>query len=287
MSSVDTGIDPHPTGAAAALAAAHAAPHSLKLYGAWFCPFVQRVWITLAEKNIHYQYIEINPYVKEPHFMALNPHGLVPTLAIPATVTPDGKEHALYESNVVCQYLDEEFSDVNGSHSPSLFPHNAFERARCRLWIEHISNKIVPVWYRLMQHQPHSSYTSDEAMAAWKKGLIPLVKEMAPIQKGPWFLGEKFSMVDICLAPWAARLWLLEHYKQNMRGLHLEDESENNDDSWVYARWKAWLDAVINRKSVIATLSEKDMYVDVYRRYAEDKTQSEVGQATRKGERLP
>lgn len=36
----------------------------LKLYGSWFCPFVQRSWITLEEKKVEYQYIEIDPYAK-------------------------------------------------------------------------------------------------------------------------------------------------------------------------------------------------------------------------------
>ena len=52
MSTIDTNLHPQPTGAAAALAAAHSNPHPLKLYGGWFCPFVQRAWIVLAEKKI-------------------------------------------------------------------------------------------------------------------------------------------------------------------------------------------------------------------------------------------
>lgn len=49
-------------------------PHSL------FQPFVQRVWIALEEKGIPYEYKEVNPYKKEPHFLKINPKGLVPAL---------------------------------------------------------------------------------------------------------------------------------------------------------------------------------------------------------------
>jgi glutathione S-transferase len=68
--------------------------HPLKLYGAWFCPFVQRAWIVLHEKDIPYQYVEINPYHKAPELLALNPRGLVPTLAVPThpTNSDNGKE---------------------------------------------------------------------------------------------------------------------------------------------------------------------------------------------------
>src|SRR3954464_5567770 len=50
MATIDTSLLPNPTGRAAALAAQHAGPQPLQLYGGWFCPFVQRAWIVLAEK---------------------------------------------------------------------------------------------------------------------------------------------------------------------------------------------------------------------------------------------
>ena len=31
-------------------------------YSSWFCPFAQRVWIALEEKQVAYDYVEINPY---------------------------------------------------------------------------------------------------------------------------------------------------------------------------------------------------------------------------------
>ncbi len=68
MASVDTTIESHASGLAAALVEAHSADHSPKLDGGWFCPFVQRAWIVLVEKEIQYQYVEINPYHKAPEF---------------------------------------------------------------------------------------------------------------------------------------------------------------------------------------------------------------------------
>ena len=45
-----------------------------------FCPFVQRVLLVLLEKEICFQYIEVNPYHKPQSLLDLNPRGLVPTL---------------------------------------------------------------------------------------------------------------------------------------------------------------------------------------------------------------
>lgn len=66
----DADLYPEATGLASATVKAHSAEHSLKLYSGWFCPFVQRAWITLEEKGIQYQYIEVNPYHKPEVFLS-------------------------------------------------------------------------------------------------------------------------------------------------------------------------------------------------------------------------
>jgi glutathione S-transferase len=275
MASIDTSLPPEPTGAAARLAAAHSTPSALKLYGGWFCPFVQRTWITLEEKGVtDYQYVEINPYRKEPEFLALNPRGLVPTLAVP--VDKEGKEQRpLYESLVVCEFLDEEY----GGDAERLMPKGTYERARARLWINHIATRIVPAWYKLMQHTPEKPFSLDDAREQLHKHLKAFAGEMA--DGGPWFYGEKFSLVDIALAPWAVRLWLIDHYKEGGTGIPESGE----DEAW--GRWRTWMKAVSERQSVKDTCSSEERYILAYKRYAEDKTHSEVGQATRQGGGLP
>jgi len=43
-------VHPKATGNAARLVAEHESEQPIILYAGWFCPFVQRVWITLEEK---------------------------------------------------------------------------------------------------------------------------------------------------------------------------------------------------------------------------------------------
>ncbi|KLU84677.1 glutathione transferase omega-1 [Magnaporthiopsis poae ATCC 64411] len=284
MSQVDTSIHEYATGRAAELVKAHAAEHPLKLYSGWFCPFVQRAWMVLEEKRIPYQYIEINPYHKSPEFLALNPRGLVPTLAVPRPAMRAGQQEQelkpLYESIVLCEYLDEAFAD-EAQHGPCLMPRDPYERARCRIWIDHISNKIVPSYYKLLQHTAEKPYSLDQARQELHDRIKTLVREMAPAEGGgtggsvgPWFLGGQFSLVDVSLAPWA-----------KSRGAQ-EGDSGDADGS-VWRRWRIWFDAVVNRPCVANTWSDDELYIAVYKRYAEDTTNSLVGQATRKGEKLP
>ncbi|KAK5636753.1 hypothetical protein RRF57_012465 [Xylaria bambusicola] len=282
MATVDTSLPAHPTGAAATLAASHASEHDLKLYGGWFCPFVQRAWIVLHEKDIPHQYIEINPYHKAPEFLALNPRGLVPTLAVP-TASSNGKAaKPLYESSIICEYLDEAYGD----DSAALLPRgkeNVYERARCRLWIEHVGSKIVPAFYKFLQHTPEKDYTIEEARENFLGHIKAFVKEMGDgANGGPWFLGDRFSLVDVMLAPWAKRMFLIDHYKPGGVGIPTAGEDEG-----VWKRWGVWFDAITQRKSVLETWSDDEMYIAAYKRYAEDTTQSEVAKATRKGGRLP
>ncbi|KAM5354264.1 hypothetical protein ACJ41O_000914 [Fusarium nematophilum] len=272
---VDTSVHPEPSGAAAGFAARHSDDHPLKLYGGWFCPFVQRSWITLHEKKVPHQYIEINPYKKEASFLAMNPRGLVPTLGVP--VDAEGKnQKPLFESNIICEYLDETYADES-KYGPRLLPEDAYERARCRLWIDHIGTRIIPAFYKLLQHTPDKAYSLDQAREELQAQIKTLVAEMDP--EGPWFLGSRFSLVDICLAPWAKRLFLIEHYKDGGHGI------PRSEGAW--ARWWKWHDATLGRESVKETWSADERYIEAYKRYADDTTNSLVGQATREGKRLP
>lgn len=95
LSASDTGkpnfqyVFPHATGEAQATVERHQQQSEIVLYGSWvtgllprshsesliktqFCPFTQRVWIALEERGISYQYVEINPFKKEPVSFATN-----------------------------------------------------------------------------------------------------------------------------------------------------------------------------------------------------------------------
>ncbi|RYO86420.1 hypothetical protein DL766_007389 [Monosporascus sp. MC13-8B] len=292
MASVDTSLPARTTGAAAVFATDHASEHPLKLYGGWFCPFVQRAWIVMHEKNIPHQYIEINPYKKAPEFLALNPRGLVPTLAVP--VAENGQvRKPLYESLVICEFLDEAFRDDvaavdsvrGGNHGKSLLPEDPYERARCRLWIDHISNKIIPAFYKFIQHTPDKDYSIEDVRSNLQAHIKTFVEEMRGVDEGPWFLGQRFSLVDVMLAPWAKRLFLIDYYKPG--GVGMPSEGQGGEDEEIWKRWRVWFEAITHRQSVKDTWSDDNMYIAAYKRYAEDTTQSEVGQATRKGEKLP
>ena len=107
---------------------------------------------------------------------------------------------------------------------------------------------------------------------------------MAPAENGPYFCGEQFTTVDIMLLPWVLRFSLvLKRYHD----FELPGKSEREGEEGVWERFAKWEDAALTRKSVQKTTSDPERYVGVYKRYAENTTQSEVAKATRAGKPLP
>lgn len=264
MGSVDTSIYNSTSGLAKDTSSTHASDQPLRLYSGWFCPFVQRAWITLQEKKIPYQYVEINPYHKEKSFLELNPRGLVPTLRVP--VGNEGKDaKPLYESTIICEYLDETYADKSKFGEP-LFPPDPYERARTRIWVDFVGSRVVPAFYRMLQHTPDKPYSVEEARKELLGHIKTITKEADP--DGPFFLGQSMSMVDVSIAPWMLRLFLIGHYKPGGLGIPADGEEKQ-----VWDRWTKWEKAVEGKRSVQETMSDRKQYIDVYKRYAEDLTQ--------------
>ncbi|CEJ54624.1 Putative Glutathione-S-transferase theta, GST [Penicillium brasilianum] len=277
----DSNLHPEATGPAKALVEQHRADQQLKLYAGWFCPFVQRVWLALEEKQIPYQYIEVNPYNKPESLLSLNPRGLVPTLSCPT----DPEPRPLYESTVILEYLEEAYP----SHKPHFLPQDPYERARARIWIDYVTSRIIPSFHRFLQYQPaegesaHSDAGLDKARREFLDHLKVWTREMH--SKGPYFLGSEVSLPDLVLAPWAVRLWVFDEFKTG--GLGVPAEGQGGLDEAVWNRWRKWVSALENRKSIQETTSEKEYYLPIYKRYADNTAQSELAKATRGGRGVP
>ncbi|KAJ6497564.1 glutathione-S-transferase [Mycena sanguinolenta] len=252
----DEQIFPHATGNAKLTVDAHQEPQELIFYSGWFCPYVQRSWICLEEKGIPYQYKEVNPYKKEKDFLDLNPKGLVPT------VQYQGK--ALYESLVLCEFFDEAYP----SHKPDILPGDAYTKAYARIWVDFVGKSCVPAFMRLIQAQ------EEEKRDLARTELYDALRKFAAQIKGPYFLGDRFSLVDVAIVPWITRDYIVAENRKYSR-------------EEVSAEWKRYADHVEQRESVLKTKSERDKYAEIYGRYLRDEAQSEAAKAIRSGRVIP
>ena len=232
------------------------------LYNAWFCPFAQRAWLSLLEKEVEFSYFEQDPYNKSPEWLAVNPKGLVPAIV--------HNNKVIVESTVCIEYVDEAWHT-----GKNLLPSDPYERAQVRLLSDHISKKFVPPYYQMLIKKDETERT--EA----KKNLLEAVSSLfdrKPSDNGPFFGGKSLNMVDIMLAPHAYRVQLiLNHY----RGFSIPKDTPEQQ------RFHNWFAALLQHKTFEQTLPEEQRLIEEYKRYADDITNSQVAQAIRKGTALP
>ncbi|KAK6534107.1 hypothetical protein TWF281_005445 [Arthrobotrys megalospora] len=268
----DAEIYPEATGPAAKYFAKHTAEEPLKIYAGWFCPFVQRALLVLHLKNIPFQYIEVNPYHKPKSLLDLNPRGLVPTLVVPAA---DGTPKPLIESSVICEYLDEVYSDST-KYGPRLLPEDPYERARARIWIQFVGSNIIPSFHRWLQFQGEDSQkVKEEYLGNLKK----FAEQLDPV--GPFWLGKEPSLPDVIIGPWVERGWVFDEFKSNGGNWPTAKDGE------IWARWERYVSAIVDLQALKDTTSDKEHYLPLYQRYADNIAQSEAAKAIRDGRPIP
>ncbi len=153
---------------------------SLTLISHSLCPYVQRAAIVLTEKGIPFERQDIDLAAKPDWFLAISPLGKTPVL--------QAEGQAIFESAVICEYLDE-------TTSPRLHPATPLERARHRAWMEFGSALLngIGAFY---------SAPDEAAMAARATDLRHRFEQVeAALGDGPWFGGEHFGMVDAVFGP--------------------------------------------------------------------------------------
>jgi glutathione S-transferase len=158
---------------------------ALKLISHKLCPYVQRAVIALTEKGIPFERIDIDLANKPDWFLKISPLGKVPVL----TVTTESGEVALFESNVICEYIEETQGGVR------LHPLAPLRRAEHRAWMEFGSSILGDLW--------GLETTTDAAVFESKRQAIAakFARVEAALGSGPFFAGESFSLVDAVFAP--------------------------------------------------------------------------------------
>ena len=150
------------------------------------CPFVQRAAIVLLEKGVPFERVNIDLSVKPDWFLALSPTGKVPVLKVRQ---PNGEEAILFESVVICEYLNETQGGA------AMYPDDALLRARHRAWIEFATQTFTEGWQFL---HAKDMATADAKRAAFRDRLSKIEAELGD---GPYFAGPDFGLVDAVYAP--------------------------------------------------------------------------------------
>lgn len=195
---------------------------------------MQRAVILMRAKNVEFDVTYVNLRDKPAWFLEISPHGKVPVLKV-------GNE-ILFESNAIAEFLDE-------TVEPRLHPADPIKRARNRAWTD-----FVPTFSAALGN---ITYAKDKAGV--DEGVANMAGPMSRIEaalaterqgSGPYFNGDKLSLVDAAYAPFLQRFAICE--KALKTGL-LDK----------YPLVKAWTQALLADKRVTSALP--DNFPEEYR----------------------
>ena len=155
---------------------------------------MQRAVILMRAKDVEFDVTYIDLRDKPDWFPEISPHGKVPVLMV--------DEQPLFESNAIAEFLDEMVE-------PSLHPADPIKRARNRAWTD-----FVPDFARAL-----TGIYYTKTVEAMREGLAAAPKRVARLEEalakergndGPYFNGERMSLVDAAYAPCLQRFEFVE-----------------------------------------------------------------------------
>lgn len=157
----------------------------LALYSAADDIQCHRVRLVLAAKGVTYDLIPVDSTKPPQDLVDLNPYLTLPTLV--------DRELTLYDTAVICEYLDERYPH------PPLMPIDPLSRARLRL----ATVRIERDWLSEIEHIKAGGKSADAARKRLREhllGALPLFKA------SKFFLNPEMSLADCLVTPVVWRL---------------------------------------------------------------------------------
>lgn len=174
----------------------------IRLHCSLVSTFSRRVRMALLEKDIPHEVVVVDMASgahKDPHYLALNPYGRVPT------IQEDG--FVLYESTAILGYLE------SVKHEPSLFPGRARERALvdmhmklCDLEFTRYAGAII-FPKRFLPKERWDFAAFEQARGPIEKHLAIVARQLGARE---YLVGDHFTAADLVYAPHLQFLALYE-----------------------------------------------------------------------------
>jgi glutathione S-transferase len=186
-----------------------------------WCPFCERVWFALEEKEIPFE-TEFIDLSNKPKWYT----DLVPTTLVPAVKIED---KLVYESKDILLALEEHFGET-------LLPENSEEKAIAKQWVEDAeTNGFRDIAYKFLRQPPEDANELANLQAEFEAKLDEIEQTLGKYPS-PYFLST-FSLVDIMYSPHLDRLAAnLPVY----RGYHIKGNPR-------FPQINAWFDALNQR----------------------------------------
>ena len=160
------------------------------LYSGTTDPFSQRCRHMIYEKGVDCRIVDVDLANKPEELAVMNPYNEVPMLV--------ERDLVLYESNIINEYIDARYLN------PQLMPEDPKLRATTRLGLFRIEKE-------LFSNVQAIETGSQKAVDSGRTIVRDNLSQLAPVfNQQKFILGDKFSMLDVAIAP---LLWRLNHYE--------------------------------------------------------------------------
>lgn len=179
---------------------------------AW-CPYCQKVWLFLEEKQVPYQIAKVTMFCygkKEAWYTKKVPSGMLPALEL------DGR--MITESDVILSELERAFGPL-GESLANITPLRRLERQLFSAWCQWLCRPA-----RSANDEARNKQAFQQVLAA--------VDQSLQQTEGPYFLND-FSMADVIFIPYVERMLASTYY---YKGFNMKQESPG------MARWLAALE---------------------------------------------
>ena len=221
----------------------------ITLYEHPLSPYAQKVKIALREKGVDFSLATpdgMGSGGAGGEFAAANPRAEVPTLIDGAT--------AVFDSTIILEYIEDRWP------SPAMLPAGAAERARVRMIEEVMDTHFEAInwglgeisWFRRAEGELAKTLAANAARQT--QGFFTWLERQ--LGDRAWFNGEAFGWGDLAVAPHVATSISVGHRPA------------------AGSRLAAWMDRVLERPSVAATVKEARAF---------DMTTSNVAEAVAQG----
>ncbi len=192
---------------------------------AW-CPYCQKVWLWLEEKQIPYRIEKVTMFCygkKESWYKRKVPSGMLPAIEL------DGR--IITESDDILMALEHAFGPLSlGMNNPRVLSLRQLERVLFRAWC---------TWLCYPTRSPQDEQRAREQFIS----VVAKVEEALESTSGPYFL-EEFSTADVVFTPYVERMNASLYY---YKGYSLREDNP---------RLAAWFDVMEHRSTYRGTQSD-------------------------------
>jgi glutathione S-transferase len=214
---------------------------TIELFSAKVCPYAHRTRLVLAEKGVEFTLTEIDLKDKPQRFLDISRYGKVPALL--------HRGHALVESNIVNQYLDDIMP------FPPMVPNDPSLKARMQIWMDYFDRFFLDLYYNALVNKDRAKDAEFKENIEQCLQVLESESLAERGESGPYWLGKTPTLIDYTFYPFFERFPALGHY----RDIHIPENC---------TKLKAWIETMSQRASVKEIANSEEFYIERYKGYA-------------------